>query len=80
MGQKATKSVTAGCHKILNLCISWGHVEVGAYLTAPVAVPPYSLGCRPGCFQSQPGRCALTGSGTVLLVMQLEFCDKVTAW
>ena len=24
MGQKVTKSVTVGCHKILNLCISWG--------------------------------------------------------
>ena len=30
MGLKITKSVTAGWYKILNLFISWEHVEVGA--------------------------------------------------
>lgn len=75
IGQKVTKSVTASCHKILNLCVSWGYVEVYAYLNAPK-----SFGCRPGWFQSQPGHCALTGIGTVLLVTQLERGDRVIAW
>jgi len=79
MGQKATKSVTVGCHKILNFCISRGHVEVGAYLNAPFALPPNPLGCRLSWFQNQLGSCTLTGSVTLFLVMQLERGDRATA-